>query len=352
MRVALAGAGNIADRYAAAIVNAPELELAGATDPVPGRAAALVAAQGGVEYPTLEALLADEAVDTVVNLTSPQAHFDVSEASLDAQKHVHSEKPLALTHDDARALVERARRNGVRLSSAPTTLLGEAQQTAWKLVREGAIGTVRAVYAEANWGRLEAWHPDSRSLYAVGPLVDVGVYPLTIVTAMLGPVRRVQAFAKTLEPERRLLDGTSFVPESPDFVVASVELAEGVLVRLTASFYVGPCKQRGLELHGDAGSLYLPTWAEADSLIEQQVRGGEYAKVAPVRRPFHGVDWGRALVDLAHAVDEGRPHRSSGEHAAHVVEVFDAVRRSLARGGLAVEVQSDFRRPEPMDWAR
>ncbi|MBA2297666.1 MAG: Gfo/Idh/MocA family oxidoreductase [Actinobacteria bacterium] len=352
LRIALAGAGNIADRYAAAIVAGEGLELAGATDPLPGRAATLVAPYGAEAYPSLAALLADDAVETVVNLTSPEAHFEVSAAALDAGKHVHSEKPLALTHAEARTLVERAQGGGVRLSCSPATLLGEAQQTAWKLVREGAIGRVRAVYAEANWGRLERWHPDPRSLYAVGPLVDVGVYPLTIVTAMFGPARRVQALSTTLEPERTLLDGTPFTPDAPDFVVAGIELADGVLARLTATFYVGPSKQRGLELHGDLGSLHLPTWAEADSRIERQERGGEYATVPPVRKPFPGVDWGRPLVDLAQAVAEGRPHRSSGEQAAHVVEILDAVRDSLSQGGLAVAVHSDFPRPEPMEWAR
>lgn len=352
MRVALVGAGNIADRYASAIRAAEELELAGATDPFPGRAEALVAAHGGVAYPDLPAVLADAAIDAVVNLTSPQAHFEVTAAALDAGKHVHSEKPLALDHEDARALVERAARRGVRLSSAPTTLLGEAQQTLWKLVREGRIGRVRAVYAEANWDRLERWHPDPRALYAVGPLVDVGVYPLTILTAMFGPVRRVQAYATTLEPARVLRDGTRFAPEAPDFVVAVAEHEQGVVSRLTATFYVGPSKQRGLELHGDDGSLWLPTWAEANSRVQRQPRGGEYRTVAPVREPFDGIDWGRALVDLAEAIRDDRPHRSTGEQAAHVVEVFDAVRGSLAQGGAAVLVRSGFAPPEPMEWAR
>ena len=62
----------------------------------------------------------------------------------------------------ARARRARGER-GVRLSCAPATLLGEAQQTAWKLVRDGALGRVRAAYAEANWGRIERWHPDPRS---------------------------------------------------------------------------------------------------------------------------------------------------------------------------------------------
>ena len=185
-------------------------------------------------------MLADDRVETVVNLTVPQAHAEVTAACLEAGRHVHSEKPLALTHAEAQELVELAARRGVRLSSSPATLLGEAQQTAWKLVREGAVGTVRVAYAEANWDRLERWHPDPRSLYAVGPLVDVGVYPLTIVTAMFGPVRHVHAYGTTIEPERVLLDGTAFEPQSPDFIVAVLELADGVVVRLTASFYVGP----------------------------------------------------------------------------------------------------------------
>jgi predicted dehydrogenase len=130
-----------------------------------------------------------------------------------------------------------------------------------------------------------------------------------------------------------------------------LEHEDGVLTRLTASFYVGPSKQRGLELHGDTGSLWLPTWAEANSRVQLQPRGGEYETIPPVRRAFDGIDWGRALVDLAEAIDDGRPHRSTGEHAAHVVEVFDAVRASLAGGG-AVDVTSSFPEPEPMAWAR
>ncbi len=351
MRIALVGCGNIAARYAASVTAADGLELVGAADLDAGRAEALVADHGGTAYPTLEALLADDAVETVVNLTVPDAHAAVTAAALEAGKHVHSEKPLALTHVEARQLAELAGRRGVRLSSAPATLLGEAQQTAWKLVREGAIGTVRVAYAEANWDRLEGWHPDPRSLYAVGPVVDVGVYPLTILTAMFGPARRVQAYGAALQPERVLLDGTPFGVESPDFVVAVLELADGVVCRLTGSFYVGPSKQRGIELHGDTGSLYTPTWAEANSRVELQRRGGTYAEVTPVRAPFDGIDWGRPLVDLAEAIEQGRPHRASAEHAVHVVEITEAVATSIERGG-PVEVASGFEPPEPMDWAR
>ena len=350
MRAALVGAGNIAGRYATRILASDGLELAGATDVLPGRAEAFAEEHGGFAYPSLDALLADETVDLVVNLTAPQAHAEVTSAALEAGKHVHSEKPLALRHADAQRLVELARSRDLRLSASPATLLGEAQQTLWKLVREGAIGRVRAVYAEANWDRIEVWHPDPRELYAVGPVVDVAVYPITILTAMFGPARRVQAFATTLERDRTLLDGTAFQPGAPDFVVALLELHDGVLVRVTASFYVGAGQQHGLELHGDTGSLWMPSWMDADSRVQLQQRRGEYEPVELLRKPFTGIDWSRPLVDLANAIAEGRPHRASAEHAAHVVEIMNAVEVSAAAGG-AVEVHSAFEPPEPMEWA-
>jgi predicted dehydrogenase len=351
MRIALVGAGNIAGRYAERIRATDGLELAGATDLLPGRAEAFVAEHGGVAYPSLDALLADAAIDLVVNLTAPQAHAEVTAAALRAGKHVHSEKPLALRHEDATELVELARTRGLRLGASPATLLGEAQQTLWKLVRDGAIGRVRAVYAEANWDRLEDWHPDPRTLYAVGPMVDVGVYPITILTAMFGPARRVHAFAAMLERDRKLSDGTPFHPGAPDFVVALLELEDDVLVRVTASFYVGAGRQRGLELQGDTGSLWMPTWAEANSRVQLQQRRGKYEPVELVREPYPGIDWSRPLVDLAEAVEAGRPHRPGAEHAAHVVEILNAVEQAVAEGA-AVEVRSTFERPEPMEWAR
>ena len=238
VRVALVGCGNIADRYATTMA-AEGLTLVGATDVLPGRAAAFVAEYGGVEYPSLAALLAADEVDIVVNLTAPQAHAEVTAAALEAGKHVHSEKPLALRHGEAQALVELAAARGVALGCAPATLLGEAQQTAWKLLREGAVGRVRVAYAEANWGRIESWHPAPEPLLAVGALVDVGVYPLTILTAMFGPARRVTASAALVEPARVRLDGAAFSLETPDWITATLELADGTIARVTATFYVG-----------------------------------------------------------------------------------------------------------------
>jgi predicted dehydrogenase len=350
MKVALLGAGVIAQSYAARIAEAPILELAGAVDVQPGRAGKLVAEHGGRDYGSLDALLGDDDVEVVVNVTPASSHVPVTSAALEAGKHVHTEKPVALTAAAARRLGRLADERGVRLSCAPATLLGEAQQTAWKVVRDGALGTVRAVYAEANWGRIERWHPAPESLYEVGPLVDVGIYPLTILTAMFGPVRRLVAYANTLQPERVRRDGTMFTLPTPDLYVAALDLADGVAARLTASYWVGPDRQRGIEFHGEASSLWMPTWGESDSRLLLTTDGEDERPVPLLREPYHGIDWAAPLLDLADAVAHDRPHRMRVEHAAHVLDVFEAIEASAAGAG-AVAVASDFPRPEPFDWA-
>jgi predicted dehydrogenase len=350
VNVALVGCGNIAEHYARRIVAEEQLELVGVTDAVPERAEVLARKFDVVHHASLTEMLAEDDVELVVNLTAPAAHASVTAASLEAGKHVHSEKPVALRYEEARELAELAQRNGARLSCAPATLLGEAQQTAWKLIRDGALGAVRAVYAEANWGKIESWHPWPQALYAVGPLVDVGVYPLTLLTAIFGPARRVVAYATTLESERVTIGGEPFRLGTPDFVVALVELDGGVVARLTATFWVGPGKQRGIEFHGESRSLYLASWAEFDSRLETSEDGETYSPVPLLREPFPGIDWARPLVDLCEAIEEGRPHRAAAEHAAHVVEILEAVDRSSAEGS-AVAVRSEFEPPAPMDWA-
>ena len=99
-----------------------------------------VARHGGRAYPDLAAVLVDEAVETVVNLTVPQAHFEVAAAARGGQARPQREAartPPRRRGPSGRAGA-RARRPPLERSS---TLLGEAQQTLWKHVREGAIGT-------------------------------------------------------------------------------------------------------------------------------------------------------------------------------------------------------------------
>jgi predicted dehydrogenase len=350
----IVGTGNIAGGYARDIPTHPEIRLVAATDLDPGRAAAFGEAHGCRVHASVDDLLADDEVDIVVNLTVHQAHYEVTKRALEASRNVYSEKPLALRSREARELVELAASHGLRLGCSPSTFLGEAQQTAAAVIRTGRLGPVRAVYADVNWGRIETWHPAPVPFYEVGVLVDVGVYPLTLITAMLGPARSVRAWGWDLKPDRLTIDGAAFRIGSPDLIVAAIELEGGAVVRLTASFYVGrPAKQRGgLEFHGDEGSLALGSFQEFDATVEVGPFGKEYEPVAPVRPAFHGTAWARGVAEMADAIVEGRPHRASAEQAAHIVDILEAAAASIRSDGRPVEVTSTFTPPPLMPWVQ
>jgi predicted dehydrogenase len=351
--VAIVGCGNIARAYVRTLAPHEEIRLVGAYDREPERARTLAESFDGRVYASLDETLADDLVDVVVNLTIHHAHVEVVTRCLEAGRHVHSEKPLAMTAAEARGLVELADRRGVRLSCAPITYMGEAQQTAWRAVRTGRIGTVRLVNVEVDHGRIETWHPAPAPFYDVGIMFDVGVYPLTILTAIFGPVESVQAVGRTLLPDRVDLEGRPFHITTPDLWIATLDLPGGVVARMGANFYTTARDGHGhgIEFHGDEGSILLTDFERFDAPVRIAGYRQSYEPLPPVRTPFPGTNWGLGVTELAAALREGRPQRATGAHAAHVVDVIAAMEASMGGGGGPVPVRSSFAAPAPMPWA-
>src|ERR671923_236782 len=181
---------------------------------------------------------------------------------------------------------------------------------------------------------------------------DVAVYPLTILTAIFGPARRVTASGKVLMPDRTTPTGESFEVTTPDFAVAYIEWDDGTVARVTANFYVTyfSRQQGSIEFHGDEASLYLASWTNFDSKLERAPYGGRYEPVELAKEPFAGCEWGRGVAEMAEAIENGRPHRATGEQAAHVVEIASSIYASI-RDQRPVELSTTFTPPAPMDWA-
>jgi predicted dehydrogenase len=351
-RVGLVGCGVIAKVYAEKMNALPFVELAACADVMPERAQAF-AAQHGTRALSVDQLIEGDDVDVVLNLTIPQAHFDVTMRALSARKSVFSEKPLAVGFDDGRRLVQKAEEQGVRLGCAPDTFLGAGLQTCRKLIDDGAIGEPVAANGFMLSPGPESWHPGPAIFYkkGAGPLFDMGPYYLTALTVLLGPARRVTSSARITRAERTIgsepLRGQKIRVEVPTHVASVVDFASGPVATLVTSFDVQASRNRWIEIQGTEGTLSVP---------DPNTFGGD----VQIRRSYRD-DWqtvqlthanakqsrGLGLADMVLALQRNRPHRATGALALHVLELMEGAVRA-SETGRHVTLTTTCERPAPL----
>lgn len=266
-KLGIIGCGYVFDHYLTDLGKHPGLELVGVTDRDRDRVDAVRRAYGVEAYESNAALFADPRVDIVVNLTSIDAHHQINRAALEAGKHVYSEKPLVTRMDQARELFDLAERRGLRLSCAPSNVLGATAQTMWKAIADGVVGDVRVVYAEFDDNPIylmspEGWRSRSgapwpyRHEYEMGCTYEHVAYHLSWMCAIFGPVRSVTAFSKRTLPDKT---GTELdPPDTPDFSVACLDFESGVVGRVTCSI-AAPFDHR-MRIIGNRGMVHADTY--------------------------------------------------------------------------------------------
>jgi predicted dehydrogenase len=331
VNVALLGCGDIAEQYVRGMAQFPErLTLVAVADQDAARAAER-GAVWGVRGVAPEELLADAAVELVVNLTPPRAHVETTRAALEAGKHVYSEKPLALTVEEGRGLVELAEALDLGLACAPDTFLGSALETACEAILGGRIGRPLAAQAFVGDRGPEHWHPAPAAYYepGAGPLFSLGPYYLTALVQLLGPIAEATAFATRPFPERTRPDGTTVPTQVETTYTGALRFVAGPVATLFASYDVEAKRVPNIEVYGSEATLSVPDPNLFDGPI--LLGRGDAWEELPVR---HATGRGRGVgvADLAEAVEEGREPRASGDLALHVLDAMCA----LDEGGRAL----------------
>jgi len=340
MRVGVVGCGIIAGRYVKDSVAFERWRPVACAD-LDQALAATFADEHGMSALTVDALIADPEVELVLNLTPPRAHAQIVRASLEAGKHVYTEKPLAATGGEARELVAEAERRGLRLGCAPDTFLGSAYQTARRLIDEGAIGKPLGAAATMLVGGPDGWHPNAEMFYRAGggPLLDIAPYYLTAIVSLLGPIASVAGFSGTPTPERVLGAGSrageTITVDVPTHAVTVLELERGGLATLTVSFEARGQYLSGLVVYGTEGSLVLP---DANGFGGDIVlrRGRDDSETIAYESRGAQETRGLGIEELVEAMRAGRPHRASGQLALHVLAAAESAvaaadeRRTLA----------------------
>ena len=352
-RVGLIGCGTISDAYIRGLKVFPWLELSALSDIDVARAEEKAQKYGVAKGYSVEEFLADDAVDIAINLTVPTVHAEVSLNALGAGKHVYSEKPLAITREDGKAMLDAADANGLRLGCAPDTFMGGGIQTCRQLLDEGAIGEPLSASAFMLGHGVETWHPSPFFFFQYGghPLFDMGPYYLTALINLLGPVESVVGMTTTGIPERTVTSephaGTVITVDAPVHATALLELASGKPVTMIVSGEVVASELPRIEIYGSEGTLSVPDPNTFDGPVRLKKKGDKTWQDVPLTHSYSGYDRGLGVADMAYALRSGRPHRASGALAYHVLDTLQSI-QDASDARRFVEVKSTCERPAPL----
>ena len=355
--VGIVGCGNISAIYFKNLCTLfRNVEVKACADLVAERARIKADEYPGVQISTLDEMLANPEIDLVVNLTTPEGHFPVALQAVEAGKSVHNEKPIVLTRDQGRQLLEAAASKGVRVGCAPDTFMGGGIQTCRKLIDDGWIGEPIGAQAFMLCHGHESWHPDPEFYYQVGggPMFDMGPYYLTALVSLLGPVQRVTGSTRISFPERTITSkkkyGQKVEVQVPTHVTGVLDFASGAIGTIATSFDVWSANVPRIEIFGTEGSLSVPDPNGFGGVPRVKRMDAEAWSDVPLSHGYIENSRGIGPSDMAAAIVSGRPHRASGELAYHVLDIMHAIHDS-SDAGRHVTLESSCERPEPMSMA-
>ncbi len=350
--IGVIGVGVISDTYLANLGSFPDVEVKAVGDIDLERARTQAEKYGIAVHGGAEVVLDHPDVDLVVNLTVPAAHIEVSRRAIAAGKHVWSEKPLGLDRDGAAQLLREADAAGLRVGSAPDTLLGPGFQAARRAIDSGRIG--RPLFAQTIFQTQgpDLWHPNPAFLFAqgAGPLLDMGPYYFSALVSLLGPVDRVAAIGSKAQEERTIRTGpaagTTFVVEVPSTMQVIAAFESGAQSQSLLSFDSALERHGVLEIHGTEGTIVLPDpnqFTGRIAVVEPLgvLRDGMKLEQTWIEIEHDDIEVGRGLgtLDMVRAIAEDRPHIASGELGYHVLDVLLSAAESAA-GAQTVHVGS------------
>ncbi|HLZ30702.1 MAG TPA: Gfo/Idh/MocA family oxidoreductase [Chloroflexota bacterium] len=352
LNVGIVGCGTISAAYLKTFPRLETVKVVAAADIDFSRAEAVATEHPGVRALSVDDLLADRAVDLVLNLTIPSAHAEVALRAIARGKSVYGEKPLAASTAEARKVLDAAAAARVRVGCAPDTVLGTGIQTARKAVDDGLIGTPVSAIAILGTPGPEPWHPNPDFYYLPGggPLLDMGPYYISTLVTLLGPVASVTGVASRTRATRTIGAGPragEAIPVLTDTHVTGVLVhASGALSTLYMSFDTVATASARIEVHGVQGSLVVPDPNRFDGDVRLFTLGEKEWQVLPVSAGYAGSSRGYGVEDMARTTGSDEP-RAGGRLAFHVLDIMESLLQSAAER-CAVAVQSSCERPAPV----
>ena len=348
MKVGIIGCGNISEIYFKCQNIYNNFEIVACAD-IKLEAAKENAEKFNLKFQSVENLLSNNEIDLIINLTIPSAHKEITINSLKAGKHCFSEKPLAMNFAEGKEIQEISKQKNLYVGCAPDTFLGAAGQKARALIDENKIGNiVLGTFNLMNHG-MEHWHPNPDFFFkpGAGPVFDVGVYYITQLVNLIGPIKTIRAFSVSANEERtitsKLRYGEKIKVETPTTFIGTLDFINNAKIQFFCSWDVWKHQHSTIELYGLNGSMILPdpNFFSGDILVANKdkdwqlinndnmllgipnMTDNDGSKIANYR--------GIGLSDMIDSIKNQRQARCSLTLSIHVLEVMEGIIKSAEK---------------------
>ncbi|MFT3682221.1 MAG: Gfo/Idh/MocA family oxidoreductase [Ferruginibacter sp.] len=351
LRVAVIGCGSVSNRYIPQLLSSKLIEVVSLCDIKPERAVAQNKQYNvnAKTYASIDEMLKGVPFDMMVTLTDMQAHGMLNKKALLAGKHVWSEKPMANTYAEGKALLDLAKSKKLRLWGAPAVVNSPQFEFMSKTIQSGKLGRLAA--AHGQYGHTgPTW---SAFFYEKGggSMPDLGVYNMATLTGLLGPAKSVMAMTSIVNPERTVDDKGKIKVMAEDNAHVLLEHDKGVISHVMCGFNyfdphgheAGTQSLHSIQIYGDYGNMRLVGYDWETNGVWLDTSWDKPAELLSTDKG--GYEWQEGARVTGESIVKGTEPRINVEHALHVLEIIEAARKSSATG-MKVKLKSKF--PWPM----
>jgi predicted dehydrogenase len=347
LRVAVIGCGSVSNRYIPQLLSSKMIEVVSLCDIKPERAVAQNKQYNvnAKTYANIDEMLQGVPFDMMVTLTDMQIHGALNKKALLAGKHVWSEKPMANTYAEGKALLDLAKSKKLRLWGAPAVVNSPQFAFMSKQIQEGKLGRIAS--AHGQYGHTgPTW---SSFFYEKdgGSMPDLGVYNMATLTGLLGPARSVMAMTSIVNPERTIDEKGKIKVVAEDNAHVLLEHDKGVISHVMCGFcYFDPHGHEAgnqtlhsIQIYGDYGNMRLIGYDWETNGVMLDVHWDKPAELVSTEKG--GYEWQEGARVTGESIITGVEPKINVEHALHVLEIIEAARKSQATGQ-RIKLKSKF----------
>jgi Predicted dehydrogenases and related proteins len=291
-------------------------------------------------FPTtgdLDVILGDPAITSVGILTPPNTHLELVEKIAAAGKHILLEKPLDVSTERSKAVVEAGKKAGITIAVMLQHRFKPAAEKLSAVLASGKLGTIVSCSTRIPWWRPQSYYDEpGRGTLARdggGVLITQGIHVLDLMLSLAGPIDEVCGFAATTAVHRM---------ETEDYAAFAVRYANGALGVIEATTACYPGTSERIEFIGTKGTAILSGYGYAvryhdgsEDIFEPEMAtmgGGADPMAFP--HDLHQAVW----ADFFKAIQTGQAPRVTAEEALKVHHLVDAMLEA-GRSGAMVKVR-------------